>query len=351
MKILVIDEAFTENIGDKAIEFCMKNLLQYKYPDADISFQSYRGKYIPSEKNELQVKKIVRPFFRKIKHILPIKLILRTQWFFQNFEELILKHRNIKYDLTVIGGGPLIDGYWMYPFAFWLWVRRIKAKKTILLGMGYGYDLSVFDKKMVKNALKSVDEVYLRDVSSIKRFQDDFGFSCKFMPDVAFTISKFMPASSKISKRITFFPIGYEFYKNQMSGLETILLANDYDDFLLKTVQAWHLKGYSICLSASQISQDFMVLEKLHNELIKLQIEVEVNIPKNLEALVEIISSSENIFSGRMHPLILGYSYSKECIVYPRTRKLSNFDEEIVKPKKSLAQITDSIFQTFDKLA
>ena len=351
MKILVIDEAFTENIGDKAIEFCMKNLLQYKFKNADISFQSYGGKYIPPRKNELKTTITSKYFFRKIKKYLPRKLILRTHWFFQNFEELTLKHLNITYDLVVIGGGPLIDGYWMYPFAFWLWICSIKTKKIILLGMGYGYGLSVFDKKMVKNALESVCEVYLRDASSIKRFQEDFGFSCKFMPDVAFTISKFMIASPKITKRITFLPLNYEVYKNQVSEQETVLLANEYFDFLFNTIREWHLTGYSIGLSTSQASQDLTILQEIHAKLIELEIHAEMTIPKNLEALVEVISASEIIFSGRMHALIVGYSYGCQCIAFPNTRKLRNFDEEIIMPKKKLSEITESIFQTFKNMS
>jgi polysaccharide pyruvyl transferase WcaK-like protein len=133
MKILVIDEAFTENIGDKAIEFCMHNLLLYKFPDADILFQSYRGKYIPPRNNKLNETLTSEDLFiGKIKKYLPLKLVYRIRWFFQNFEDLIIKHRKTNYDMLVIGGGPLIDGYWMYPFAFWLWVCGIKAKKKIL---------------------------------------------------------------------------------------------------------------------------------------------------------------------------------------------------------------------------
>lgn len=351
MKILVIDDAFTENIGDKAIEFCMKNLLQYKFPNANISFQSYRGKYLPPRKNELKITMSSKYFIGKIKKYLPLKLIFRTRWFFQNFKELTLKHQYSTYDLVVIGGGPLIDGFWMYPFAFWLWACGIKAKKTILLGMGYGYGLSIFDKKMVKNALKNVDEIYLRDASSITRFQEDFGVSCKFMHDVAFTISRFMDPSPRIAKRITFFPLNYEVYKVQASLQEIVLPVDEYFNLILKTIKGWHLRGFSIGLSTSQASQDLAILEQIHDKLIELEIEVEVTIPKNLESFVEVISSSEIIFSGRMHALIVGYSYDCQCIVFPCTRKLSNFDEEIIKPKKRLYDINNSISETFESIS
>nr|WP_299422213.1 polysaccharide pyruvyl transferase family protein [uncultured Emticicia sp.] len=351
MKILVIDDAFTENIGDKAIEFCMKNLLQYKFSNADISFQSYRGKYEPPRKNKLKANLTSKYFFiGKTKKYLPLKLFYRTRWFFQNFQELLLKHRYTEYDLLIIGGGPLIDGFWMYPFAFWLWARGIKANKIILLGMGYGYGLSIFDKKMVKNALKNVDEIFLRDASSITRFQEDFGVSCKFMPDVAFAISKFMDSSPRIAKRITFFPLNYEVYKVQASLKEIVLLADEYFILIVKTIKEWHLRGFSIGLSTSQASQDLAILEQIHDKLIELEIEVEVTIPKNLESLVEVISSSEIIFSGRMHALIVGYAYDCQCIAFPSTLKLSNFDEEIIKPKKRLYDINKSIFQTFENI-
>lgn len=350
MKILVIDEAFTENIGDKAIEFCMKNLLQYKFPNAEISFQSYRGKYVPPRKTEQKTTITSKFNIGKIKKYLPIKLIHRTRWFFQNFEELTLKHQHTTYDLVVIGGGPLIDGFWMYPFAFWLWVCSLKAKKTILLGIGYGYGLSLFDKKMVKNALKKVDEIYLRDASSIKRFHEDFGFNSKFMPDVAFTISKFMATSPRIAKRITFWPLNYEVYIIQASLQEPVLQADEYFNFILKTIKEWHLRGYSIGLSTSEASEDLTILQQIHAKLIELEIEVEVTIPKNLEAMVEVISSSEIIFSGRMHALIVGYSYGCQGIAFPSTRKLNNFDEEIIKPKKRLSDINESIFKTFENI-
>ncbi|MHA8066467.1 polysaccharide pyruvyl transferase family protein [Aquirufa sp. ROCK2-A2] len=351
MKILVIDDAFTENIGDDAIEFCMNNLLLYKFPDANISFQSYRGKYIPPLNNNLQASLTSKNLFlRTIRKYLPLKLIYRTRWFFQNFKELIVKHRNSNYDLVVIGGGPLIDGYWMYPFAFWIWACGIKSKKKILLGMGYGYGLSIFDKIMVKSALKYVDEIYLRDASSIIRFQEDFGVSCKFMHDVAFTISKFMAASPRITHKITFFPLNYDVYRSQPSLKEPISQEVDYFNFIIKSIQNWHQRGYLIGLSTSEASQDLEILQQIQAKLLELKIEAEVSIPKNLESLVEVISSSEIIFSGRMHALIVGYSYDCQCIAFPSTRKLSNFDEEILKPQKPLHDMTQNIFQTFAKL-
>ena len=212
--------------------------------------------------------------------------------------------------------------------------------------MGYGYGLSVFDKTIVKNALKKVDEIYLRDASSIIRFQEDFVFSCNFMFDVAFTISKFMSHNPRISNKITFLPLSYDVYKSQPSSKE-YLQEDEYFDYVLKTIKFWHEKGYHICLSTSQASEDITFLQQIYAKLLELEIEVLVSIPKNLESLVEVISSSEIIFSGRMHALIVGYSYGCQCIGFPATRKLSNFDEEIIKPQKPLQFIIKSIFQTF----
>jgi len=51
-----------------------------------------------------------------------------------------------------------------------------------------------------------------------------------------------------------------------------------------------------------------------------------------------------------MHALIVGYAYDCQCIAFPSTLKLSNFDEEIIKPKKRLYDINKSIFQTFENI-
>ena len=44
MNILILNEAFKENLGDKAINFCLKSLLQERFVEATIFEESYTGK-------------------------------------------------------------------------------------------------------------------------------------------------------------------------------------------------------------------------------------------------------------------------------------------------------------------
>ena len=345
MKILVILDAFTDNLGDTAIAFCTKNMLLHRFPNAEVCFQSYRGKYSRPVRMNGKVKKYTRGILRHLKKIVPEKFIRRAHWYWQNRDEIRHKHRNTTYDLVAIGGGPLIDAYWMYPFAFWVWASKYHAFSTnrvIMLGTGYGFNLSQFDKRLVSNALKNVKKAYLRDESSMVRFQQDFQYSSELMYDVAFTISKFISANPRLNQ-VTFFPLWFDAVRKEYTY-------EAYFSHWLESAKDSYSKGYKIVLSTTETSQDLNILKHLEAELIVSNIPIEVIIPNNLNELVATISASSAVFSGRMHALIIGYSYGCECIAFPDTLKLTNFRTEILIPKTPLSSIIDNIFQTFDTL-
>ena len=346
MKILTINEAFTGNIGDKAINFCLKNLLQERFVEATIFEESYTGK--PDMGNGNKPKSNISKKVRQIlKSILPQKATLRTLWLLRN-AHLIAKHRKQRYDLVVIGGGALIDGYWLFPFVFWFWTflfKTTQSSKIIVFAIGYGRDMSSFDKLMIKKALKRVDEIYLRDIESIKRFKNDYGITAKFVPDVAFTISRFVPSALNFEKRITVFPLNYEMYKREMvKANESYIDKRQYLDDWIEGIKTYYDKGYQIVFSSSE-PEDLPFLNEVRLEVEELNLPTTVSIPQNLEELLIQISSSAVILSGRMHPLIIGYSYGCECLSYPLYHKIRNFKQEILEGNKDRHALSNKVLE------
>lgn len=351
MKILIINEAGIGNLGDDAILLCLQKLLKYKFNNSKLYFQSYSAINTPLFKtNSDVIQDKTKPFLKKI---LPIFLIKKILWVIENAPTL-RKHYKQNYDLVIIGGGALITGYWLFPFVAWFWsfyFKTILKKKIIFFGVSYERNISFWNKKLLKNALSKVDDIYLRSNDSISKIYDDYKIKSKFVPDVVFTLPKFIPASTRIEKKITIFPIGYAIYQYLLSNQNVVPMDySTYIRFWLDNILSWKNKGFSICLSITDISSDVSILKDIQKELTDLNIIIERKIPKDVVELAEIISSSSTIFSGRMHALIIGYAYGCECITLPISNKLRFFQIEIVESENNNDIFSKSVFDIVEQL-
>jgi polysaccharide pyruvyl transferase WcaK-like protein len=351
MKILIINEGATHNLGDRMILFCLQQLLKQKYSNATLYFQSYSGR--PHNPNRQNVSHNVTQkvnFTNTLKNKLPLKIIRRCLWVFRNIKDII-NHKKQNYDLVVIGGGELLDNYWLFPFVCAVWVfcfKSILGKKTILLGVGYGTGMGYWDKKLLKMALSKVDDIYIRDGSSIKRIYEEYRITCKFIPDVVFSVNKFVAAAPRITNKVTIFPVAYHVYQNSSKKpIPLIEHESAYTDFWVNSVRDWQNKGYDVYLSATDVVQDTAIVAAIGVALAKIDIKTTTQIPKDTTELAQIISSSSVVFSGRMHALIIGYTYKCTCVVYPVSHKLQTFSEEILNSQNDIDSLSDAVFSQF----
>ena len=130
-KALLINEGFSDNIGDQAISNGVKLLLESK------NFSVKTVGFSASNSSLFNLKKSCN---NKLVNILRASIVLKsTYWLFKNIIR-ILKYSSQKYNVAVIGGGQLIMEKSNFAIAMFTWVIVLKFfhQQVCLFSVGDG---------------------------------------------------------------------------------------------------------------------------------------------------------------------------------------------------------------------
>ena len=123
--LLIINEGFSDNIGDQAIkesmEFLVKNELNCKYFFEDLT----RRKKINSKFNNSNYSK--KTYNNKQPNLFKT-WVYRFLWLTKNFYRL--KNASRKNDYAVIGGGQLLLANNIFPFEIFIWTLFLNFYKV-----------------------------------------------------------------------------------------------------------------------------------------------------------------------------------------------------------------------------
>lgn len=329
-KILIINEGDSYNLGDKLINHSV-NLL-FKNSKYKVFWQSYscypkqEGKLPKFGGIKIANKDFLKDFFKRI---LPVVILKRIKWYLKN-KDTFNKYKKENYDLVIIGGGQLLNNYWLFPFSFFIWTSIFSKTNLITFGIGVGDSFTHLDNLLIKKGLKRCTKIFLRDNDSQVRTLKYFKVESTYIPDPVFKISDFFINEVKKDKAIVL-PLSYEHVylrynkSNPMSELE-------YIKFWKDKIEEYSKKNKEVIVSITDLVQD----NKIFNQLKELNYSSYINfkLPKGDLDLIDIIKTSKNVYSGRMHALIIGYSYLCNCEVYEVSNKLKTFKKEVIDNKK-----------------
>ncbi len=322
-KILLINEGYSDNLGDQAIKDSLIFLLKNNIV-ADIEFADFTKKInaplqissINQVSNASLIKKVIRL-------LIPAKI----RWIISSFSRIVSKSKEKK-DLIVIGGGQLILSNATFAIAMFLWVFVLNLfgnKNIILFGVGSGTNFSFIDKLLYQYSLHNVKDIYVRDYKSKELLKELFNIDAKFVYDVAFCYSLIdtknidIELSNKVLLGVTDFEVYKTYNKDNLSIEEyyeswiTLLKTNHID--IKNTILFYTTQRDS--------AESVKFMEYVNN---KYAIDLTLLETNTIGELINAISSSEYIVSGRMHALILGVSYRKKIITYSISKKLEEFD-------------------------
>ena len=169
-KVLIINQGFTQNIGDKAISFALKRFFEekgytvitagyaYSYRKRDISEPKDKCLIDNKEDSNTTLSQMCK-FLKEIKENLLNNSIGQLLSYIKISRKRLKNHINEvsdEYDLAIIGGGQLIKNNNLFPFAFKDWSRFLinHANKIAVVGVGVNPNFSNLEKFIYKKYLK-----------------------------------------------------------------------------------------------------------------------------------------------------------------------------------------------------
>jgi len=325
MKILLLNEGYSDNLGDQVINDSLHYLLKNN-GIINIDFQDFTKNINKPREISIKNKKTIKFFFilKILKKIVPSKI----KWLIQNINRVIKISRH-DYDLVIIGGGQLILSNATFSIAMFLWIFLLKSfrnKKIILFAVGSGTKFNFLDKILYQYILKSVSKIYVRDHNSKKILKYIFDIDTTLVYDVAFIHSRIFNKVRNPQENILLGVISFDVYKRYNKN-------NISEEYFFETwIQL--LNKNSINIENIQLfyttQSDRTASLKFKNYISsEYQIDLEIVETSTKDKLIDELNKAKLVISARMHALILGFTYKCEIITYPVSDKLIEFDRMI----------------------
>lgn len=337
-KVLLVNQGFSANIGDKAILMSLKTYLERANYEVDIiGFTHYTN--IDIEENDWQAYTQERI----------IDFPISFKWYMKGKNRLENEMRKINkyYDYLVIGGGQLIKTKCYFPYAMSTWVDNADrfAAKKMLIGVGADPSFSKQEVALYKESLNKFDKILVRDKFSQAYIQNNFGVKSDVIPDVAFLLKKYIYHNSYIRNCSVVMPYDYRTYKYHFhNGGKHEEYVKEWTKLIEKSIQNFgHVKlMYSTIEDKKECYYVFDSLCKAIKENVSI-------VPSNnVSDFVYELSLANEVYSARMHALLIGLISG--CKVYPIkvSNKISTFELEYINSGIDVNNYAEKVKQKLD---
>lgn len=353
-KALIINEGFSNNLGDQAIRESMTQLLQDSGFSADFAYFTNPGmQQLPAygylEAGIGAMAPASLSFARRVK----LKLS-GIYWIAQHYRHIsnILKRQD--YELVVIGGGQLIESSGKdYPsrfaIAIYWWTRLAKKftkAKICLIGVGVGTTFNAKETSLFSQALALADLIWVRDTFSQTAIRFKFGHAAVLTPDVAFYHGSNRVETTNGNRRALIGITSYNevFAKYNEPGKTRLDYYNEWYGVVRKYLQL----GLPVVLFYTTITDAAESIA--FRDYLRQQHQLELPVAKlhTVSDLQELYESASDVYSGRMHALILAMKYQCNVNAYLISQKLKSFHEEYILPGNRSLEYSRKIRETFN---
>ncbi|TWF39697.1 polysaccharide pyruvyl transferase WcaK-like protein [Chitinophaga polysaccharea] len=355
-KALIINEGFSNNLGDQAIRESMTSLLR----DSDFStefayFTNPRLARLP-EYDYLAAAatgNVIAPmsFSSRVR----LKLAF-YYWIGINYNAIRKKLSEGEYDVIVIGGGQLIESSGKdYPSRFsialywWTYlIKKFSQAKIYIIGVGVGTTFNAKEKSLFAKALSRVDLMWVRDQFSKIRLQEQFGHKAIVTPDIAFYSGKNRMEEANPNRKAL---IGITNYKEVFSKYNKLAKSSEayYEEWYAE-INNYLREGLTVELFYTTITDAAETIA--FRDYIRSKYNVEIPVAKlaSIEDLKQLYKSASDVYSGRMHALILAMKHQCKVKAYLISQKLKSFNEEYISSGTQTIEYSKKIRGTFNDL-
>lgn len=372
-KVLIVNQGFTLNMGDKAIQYALKRFFEDKGFKVVLAGYSnlYKDKtFVDNVNCESKLENIVKSgsliknnniynevcrIYNKIKHYFlssPIGFVLS---YFKSEREKLLRHiKEITddYDLVIIGGGQLIKTNNLFTLAFRAWSKFsiLKSKKNAVIGVGINPSFSYLELLIYKKYLKYYNNIYLRDKTSVKRAINLFDADAKFIPDVAFIIKKYIQDKTVVRDDNLYIVMPYDYHTYHRS-FNSDMTENEYNKFWLDKILYLFNSNKRVELMYTT-PEDRKHAEIILNTITDKKIKKSIHIVDcyTVEEFIRKLQSAQKVIAARMHALILGMVAGCEVESVNISDKLVNFEKDYINSKLSVSDYCSMIEKVLNQL-
>ncbi|RYJ45588.1 polysaccharide pyruvyl transferase family protein [Flavobacterium beibuense] len=346
-RILVVNEGFSNNLGDQAIK---KSLVQF-FEDRNylVDFSYYSNPKIQSLPKydyffndtssliELRLKLKSNPIFN---FLLILKNYLRfVKWYLKNRRFIKNLLVNGRYDYVVIGGGQLINttnrvSPSLFSIAAYTWsTLSCNRSKLVFLGVGVAGKFNVVEKKLYKIALNKASKIWVRDKFSNLVLSDTFNIQSEIIPDVVF-YDESLNSSKRVKQKIALVGI-YSFHEYNVKHKNQLLELEDFYLPWVNKVKKLKSDGYIVELfyTTKTDAIETITFQKVLYQ--KYDIDIKVLSATSLNELYLSLLDVDFVYSGRMHALIFGLKAGCKVEAFITSDKLQTFNDEYIIGNKS----------------
>lgn len=320
MRALILNECFSDNIGDQAISFAMRQALEDRGVVVNVRDFSCRKKYVEGN---------VTSYSSRLGAFLP-SFLKRVLFVFRNLL-FVLRESMQTYDVAIIGGGQLVLGGSNFPWATFLWVLPLKIRrvKVFLVSVGVGENFSLVDKFLYRCAFFLVDGFYLRDRSSISGLKREFGISAGYCPDIAYYLDAPIRLAEKSAPPkalvcITDYSV-YQRYIEEMGG--QLLEFDDYVERWAGLIRHKVAQGMEVVLAATTYA-DLEISIGCAKKFVSCSFVKCLNYLPDHNEFMNVAAQCEVVLAGRMHALILGHIAHAKVEPFYISKKIEGYAQE-----------------------
>jgi polysaccharide pyruvyl transferase CsaB len=248
-----------------------------------------------------------------------------------------------KTNALIVGGGDLIRDDLGWRVFFYtvekLIVACILRKKIFLANTGIGKPRTGYGRALLKILLKKCEKIIVRDERSAKLCQT-FGIENSLLfPDIVTFFSDFYPTFSAEPKP-DFLPIepylvvclranAGEYGRLGNAAQLIKNLARLLDEYVAKTSHSLVFVPFQ----STNENDDNELHKKVVEEMKAKDVTQILEWPDNFEKVVQVFYNCEGVFAMRLHALILGLNFRKQCVALPYDVKSDELCKEFRIPE------------------
>lgn len=335
LKILILNQYHTDNIGDKLINEMMKREIWKRgYETESLGFAQTLEETGGFQKDQEDVIK------EKLKEWCPVwlKYLFKYRRNLKQQEYLI---EISKFDAIFIGGGQLIKHKNIFLYCMYHWMRYAQKnrKPLILWGLGVDERFTFMEKLLYKRILKQAIYINVRDQNAADRMKKCFGIATDMVsPDIVFAYCpQIKEEENKDKGYIAVMPYSYNSARKYFHyGQERTIF---YETILETVKRVWNREKNAEIILTATTGEDYAECLYLKEYLDRKCIKCSLIGVENAKELVKIYGRCKAVITGRMHAMILAFLCRKEILPLRISDKINGFEREYLVEKQTVEEV------------
>lgn len=351
---MIINEGFSSNLGDQAIKQSMEAL--FATMGFNTSFCYFTNPAITQlpayDYSKTKIPPIKNNFTAIFKNTATrlFSFFIYSRYYFNLTKQVKQCLISQQYQMVVIGGGQLINSsksnrISFFAIAFYAWAKAIKKMNIpfYIAGVGATGEFHAIEKFLYNKALKSANNIWVRDLFSQQSLFKHFKLQANLAPDMAFFnqhTSTHYPKDNTALIGI----YGYDEYK-KVFGLD----GKNRDMYFAQwkmIVDKYTNMGMKVILfytTETDAADTFLFQQYLQ----KQNVQAPVAIITSLHDLNVLFEKAAYVYAARMHALILAYKKNCRVEAFEISQKLKSFADEYIGSEKQPQDLSKQLYDTF----